>query len=238
MHGNTKNLLGRQFGRLIVIEKATSDKNSHARWTCRCDCGKEKIVAGTNLLTGKTTSCGCYHSDRAKQTKHYTDLTGQIFGRLTVISFAGIEKNGDACWECLCECGSTKTVKGGHLMDGSTKSCGCLNREPVSHGLLCGQQGNLPRLYRIWQGMKQRCYNSNRGKYPNYGGRGITVCPEWKNDYEAFYRWAKTHGYRDDLTIDRIDNDGPYCPENCRWITSKENTLHRWESAKSKAVTA
>lgn len=154
-----------------------------------------------------------------------SDLDGKRFGRLTVIRRVGRNKWHDSVWECSCDCGNVTTVSEGHLKDGHTTSCGCFAREERSrratrHGLLKG--GKKPRTFIIWNGMKARCFNPRSTSYPRYGARGISVCDEWL-DYETFNRWAVAHGYADGLELDRIDNDGPYCPSNCRWVTRSRN---------------
>lgn len=146
------------------------------------------------------------------------DLTGKRFGKLTVLSQAGKDKYGCIMWECLCDCGNTTNVVGAKLKIGHVKSCGCLSKDVHVH------THNMPntRLYRIWRAIKTRCLNPKFWAYSIYGGRGITVCGEWRESFEAFRDWALANGYRDDLSIDRIDPNGNYCPENCRWITAKE----------------
>ena len=139
------------------------------------------------------------------------DLTGQRFGRLTVLERAGTDSRREAVWRCICTCGNEIYVQGHHLRCGNTQSCGCLRVDTATtHG------ESRSRLYHIWFGMKTRCYNPNTKDFKNYGGRGITVCPEWLYDFPAFQKWAIANGYRDDLTIDRIDNDKGYSPDNCR----------------------
>ena len=129
---------------------------------------------------------------------------------------------------CLCDCGNTKEIYKYDVLSGRTKSCGCLQRERTSKAnTKHGKHNN--RLYNIWCGMKQRCYYKNHVRYSRYGGRGITVCDEWVNSFKAFYNWAIENGYKEGLSIDRIDNDGNYEPCNCRWVdykTQYENSIH------------
>lgn len=149
----------------------------------------------------------------------FIDLTGLQFGRLTVIKRAENAKNRHVRWLCKCECGGTTISHSCDLKSGRAKSCGCLNRENLdnkTHGM------TGTRIYRIWQAMKYRCCNKNHTQYKDYGGRGIKVCDEWLNSFEAFYEWAVANGYSDNLTIDRIYINGNYEPSNCKWATRKE----------------
>ena len=148
----------------------------------------------------------------------FEDLTGRRFGRLTVIEFAGKTKDRKTTWNCLCDCGNEKIIIGKNLKNGNTKSCGCLHAEKFKHKTH-GKRNT--RLYRIWRNMLNRCELSSSSEYHRYGGRGITVCEEW-HDFKIFYDWAISHGYADDLTIDRKNVNGNYEPSNCRWATQKE----------------
>jgi hypothetical protein len=156
------------------------------------------------------------------------DLTGRRFGRLTVLHRTGGGDDGQARWRCACDCGGIHEVAGRDLRCGDTTSCGCRKRDGSirrTHG------GYGSRLWRIWSSMKVRCNNSRSRSYRYYGGRGITICPEWLSDFAAFRDWALANGYRDDLTIDRWpDRDGNYEPDNCRWATSKQQRHNRRDS--------
>lgn len=153
----------------------------------------------------------------------FKDLTNKRFNRLVAIKTVGVDKNKKIIWECLCDCGNTCNVTSNSLMVKDTQSCGCLkkesrkNRKPsLTHG------GSGTRLYSIWKGVRNRCFYLNSKNYERYGGRGITVCEEWKDNFVNFRDWSLSNGYKEGLTIDRIDNNGNYEPSNCKWSTNKE----------------
>ena len=149
------------------------------------------------------------------------DLTGKKFGNLTAMK--PIKTGNSVKWECICDCGNKVSAYGYDLQRGRVVSCGC---RKVKHGY------RYKRLYSIWQSMKKRCLNPNHKFYKYYGGKGISVCSEWMDDFSTFKNWSIANGYDDCLTIDRINSNAGYSPDNCQWITSAENTrkadYERW----------
>lgn len=153
------------------------------------------------------------------------NLVGKKFGRLLVIEFAEIKNHGSA-FLCECDCGEKSVVMGYSLKNGTTLSCGCYRQERRSISFTTHGLRNEP-LYQTWSGMVGRCQNINHMHYKDYGGRGIKICPEWSNGPKQFIEWAKLNNYRHGLTIERNDNDGDYCPENCRFVTLMEQAKNK-----------
>lgn len=229
-----EDLTGQRFGYWTVIEMGERSKTGRIRWKCKCDCGNVCDVKPNMLKSGRSKSCGCGISGKRNATE---DLTGKRFGRLTVLKQDKSRlKAHNIYWICKCDCGNEKSVSTGNLRGGNVKSCGCLRIDICTERLKQLNVNNIKHgesgtsLYDVWHLMKQRCQNPNSPVYKWYGGKGVNVCSEWE-DYEIFSAWAYTHGYEDRkgvkradrLSIDRIDSNGDYCPENCRWITVHEN---------------
>lgn len=155
------------------------------------------------------------------------NLDGKKINKLTIIKTHYIKRKNLWLSLCKCECGKEVLVYLGGLRRGTSKSCGCDRYEKLkTHG-----KTNC-RLYRIWNNMKRRCYTKTNHDYKDYGKRGISLCEDWKNDFNNFYTWAINNGYKDNLTIDRINNDGNYEPSNCRWITNREQQYNKRKTLK------
>ena len=158
------------------------------------------------------------------------DITGQRFGNLTVVAYAGLNQRHEATWRCICSCGKETVVTGYKLRSGWTKSCGCLQEQHRKSGIRKTHGMTDTKLYIIWQNMKHRCNDPNNNMFANYGGRGIKVCDEWMSGFEPFLKWALGPGYQEGLSIERIDVNGNYTPENCKWITMQQQWLNRTDS--------
>ena len=158
-------------------------------------------------------------------------LIGEKFGRLTVLEYSHANTHREPFWVCRCDCGTIKTVIGASLKNGHTQSCGCFRREEAikratKHGM------NYTRIHIVWTAMKERCENPNHKHYKHYGGRGITVCDEWRKDFVAFKDWAYANGYDENApkgqcTLDRIDVNKNYSPDNCRWVSMAEQAKNK-----------
>ena len=240
--GRYEDLTGKKFGKLTVIQRAGSTPNRASRWLCQCDCGNTTIAVTTRLKSGYRVSCGCTRRYKSKNgdilserelSRPKYDLTGKIYGRLTVIEWKRNREVNKDMWLCRCECGKHAYVKPADLERGDRTSCGCSARTSgeKTHGM-----SRTPE-YRTWSGMVHRCTNPRMTGYENYGGRGITVCAAWLNSFEQFFQ---DMGNRPKgKTLDRINNDdGCHCGKceeckrngwvaNCRWATWKQQAANR-----------
>ena len=223
-------LTGLDFGRLHVIEFAGLGKHKWAMWECKCECGNEKVVYSNPLRTGAIRSCGCSrhefidkaHDNGDRVYKYEADLKGMKFGKLTAIEIVG-ERNKRPIWKCLCECGNYIEKPSPYLVYGKNQSCGCgrYGKKKEKDTFVKKHK----RLHNVWWGMKQRCNSASHTAFKYYGGKGIKVCEEWL-DFENFCKWAMENGYnptakKGECTLDRIDVNGDYCPQNCRWVGMK-----------------
>lgn len=220
--GSFVDLTGRRFGKLVVV-KQTEKRNAAGSviWECKCDCGNTKYICGNSLNGGHSKSCGCMQNK-------IENLLGRRFGRLVVTRFDYYAAFSHSVrWICKCDCGKEKSVLASCLKGGSVTSCGCFSSEQKSKRTRKHGFGNGDRLFRIWSGMKSRCYSQNDRNYKRYGARGIRICDEWLKDFMSFREWSLKNGYAENLSIDRIDNDASYSPDNCRWCDKKAQSNNR-----------
>lgn len=173
-----------------------------------------------------------YNSIEVIDMPNFKNLTGKKFGRLTVIGVSRKVESGNReryYWRCKCDCGNEKEVRTDCLTSGLVKSCGCLKKDQDKINLTKYHKHKLShtKLWDTYYGMKSRCYDKTDKRYSDYGGRGIEICPEWLENFENFVSWSLENGFDDNLQIDRIDNDSGYSPQNCRWVSIKENCRNR-----------
>lgn len=211
---------GQKFGRLTVL-KRVQNIGKETGWLCRCECGVEVTAQANNLKSGNTTSCGCRQDEARKE--RLIDLTGEVFGWLTVTGPAP-KRGKQTVWRCRCECGNVKDINAASLRGGQTKSCGCKVAELVSKARR--KPNRRSRTYSIWINIKSRCRNPNVPAYPNYGGRGIDICDEWAESFDAFFE-AVGEPTSPNHEIDRIDNNAGYRPGNVRWTTRRVNANNK-----------
>lgn len=250
-------LLGQTFGRLTVVSVSEVKRQGIRQWVCRCTCGREVLACSGALSIGHISSCGCHKQELflvnkkdSSGEKHCTNLLGKTFGRLLVVAEAGTHRSRRAIWLCRCECGNEKEICSAELLRGATKSCGCLQRDIATQMVIerCTTHGEAGRVvvtpeYRAWRGAKQRCTNPNIKSWADYGGRGISMAPEWLNSYETFlaYIGRKPEGRdargRSLYSLDRFpNNDGNYEPGNVRWATRKQQANNKRNNIRLRAA--
>ena len=209
--------IGKKFGKLTITALDGLKKNGTPIFAVDCECGSTFLKCGLDRLeSGKTKDCGC--------SKRDVDLIGFRSGRLLVVEKTDKRVRHHIVWKCQCDCGNVFYAQGRYLKRKEVVSCGCITKEKQHFAV------GTP-IHRCWSGMNIRCYNKNREGYNSYGGRGITVCPEWRGDnpkgFSNFYDWAIVNGWSEEklpngrrkYTLDRIDNDKGYSPNNCRFVT-------------------
>lgn len=229
-------MIGERYGKLVVkeIKRVAARDGLRVFCVCDCDCGnKNVVIRKSNLVKGNSTTCGCSkRKTEADIVRDHSHVIGNRYGKLTVTGIeAGIDFEGFRTPICICKCDCGKEnvrIQKSYLLSGHTKSCGCIK----SYHLPWKSEINgryKERIYNIWSCMVGRCFNQNYTQYNNYGGRGISVCDEWigKDGFLNFAEWSYLNGYKDDLTIDRIDVDGNYCPDNCRWADRRTQSFNK-----------
>lgn len=207
------NLTGETFGLLTVLCAFGKNSTKEIIWHCVCECGNTKNAKTSHLTSGKIKSCGCIGMIKK-------ELIGKTFGMVTVIRMEGNDTNNELLWGCQCDCGKYFIKRGSDIRKGRIKSCGCI---------LLAKDANTPikkKLYSVWGGMKARCLNPKAVGYNNYGGRGIQICNQWSESFTNFFEdMAPT--FRPGLTIERINNDGHYTKNNCKWATRAEQQKNK-----------
>ena len=223
-------VIGQEFGWLTVLSISGADDNGRKILRCKCRCGDIVDVSAYNVTHGKTLSCGkCgYHKQRVQEAC-CRDYRGIKFGKLTPLYPTGDSSYNNVVWHCKCDCGNEVDVPSNYfsLRHISCGKCGYrFDRIRETHQkYFSADERRLAN--EIFNNMRTRCYNPNVPAYADYGGRGIYICDEWLHDKLEFVKWSLAHGYRRGLTIDRIDNDGPYAPWNCRWVDAMDQSHNK-----------
>ena len=227
-------LTGQKFGRLTVMgfssrEEYTTEagyKYYRYYWNCKCECGSEIIALGPSLKNGHTKSCGCYATDLSKIRTY--NFEGLKIGKINIERFSHV-CNGRSFWLGYCECGNGVILSSEQIINKTKKSCGCSKYDPLFNSR-ANKFKSKHSLRNIWNGVIIRCYDEESSSYPLYGGRGIKVSEEWRNSFDTFLKdmGIPLEGY----SIDRIDVNGNYCKENCRWATDAEQNRNKRNNVK------
>lgn len=231
--GRRKDITGFQYGMLTAKEPTEERKGKGILWKCLCECGQSRQLLVSEFQSGKYTSCGC--QPRKGTPK---DLKGEIFGRLMAVEPVGKNNAGQYIWKCLCSCGNEHTVTGTALVEGATKSCGCLAKEVCGKASLTHGMSHSPE-YHAWKNALYRCTKPFNAAYSDYGGRGIQVCERWSEPLPVgFLNFLEDMGPSNGLTLERVDVNGNYSPENCIWAdTYQQGYNTRMHSSNTSGVT-
>ena len=208
--GDKREYSNSKIGCLDIFERCYIEGDKHINWNYKCECGNVGIIRGERLHP----NISCFHKE---------NVIGKKYNRWTVLE--ELEKNNNqrmVLCECSCENHTKRVVYLNNLRYNKSLSCGCI---PIEKTTIHGKSND--RLYTIHKGILARCYTEGHRDYHNYGGRGISIHQEWKDDFMSFYNWANNHGYEENLTLERIDVDGNYEPLNCTWITIEEQQLNK-----------
>lgn len=221
-----KDLTGKKFGRLTVIGVYDKSKSGSIRWKCQCECGNIIPVFKNTLLkdNGSIKSCGCVYIDELRKE------IGRKKDYLKIIDVKQYGRKGRVVVKC--DCGTIREMTLSQFKNPSVHSCGCVGIVKGADSPYFKHGMSRTRIFNIYRGMLNRCYRTNDISYSYYGGRGIKICDEWLGDEGIlnFAKWAESSGYTDELTIDRIDVNGNYCPENCRFVTNEVQAKNKRNS--------
>lgn len=229
-HVNVSDYIGKRFGHLTVIGEAPKTHEYSNRFLLQCDCGNIICEQPSRIIVGHKQTCGrkCKICKKMQSRPgDFLDYVGKKSGELTVVGIVKEslgETRQQTMLRCICSCGNETNILPYQFKNGAIKSCGNCRTKA---GIRDGRSLRNPKLYAVWNQMIERCENENQKWYHRYGGRGIKVCTEWHN-YCNFEKWVESVGGKPErMSLDRIDNDKDYCPENCRWATQKEQTRNQ-----------
>ena len=233
---DTLKLEGQRFHRLLVLERLEYSPESHGfMWKCICDCGEECKALANNLVTGRQHSCGCYRTERIREKHPHlrNDLTGKTFGILFVIKDVGSLGNNTRLYLCKCDCGKEVVYRSTRLVDGTYIDCGCRKAQDIPQIKIDPRtRAFRGKILSILKSMINRCHNPKSPGYREYGERGIEVCKEWRDSPDAFYLWSIKNGWQPKLSIERLDVNKGYSPDNCEWILPPLQIANRRNTVK------